>query len=73
MTVRVLLYPLEIKFQQEHTDTRPIGNLCVCGGCTIVLEEGVRRRIHACVINKIRDTFPEPSNVYVGFNERGVK
>ena len=67
--MRVLLYPLEIKFQQEHIDTWPIGNLC--GGCTIVLEEGVRRRIPACVINKIRDTFPEPSNVCVGFNERG--
>ena len=33
------------------------------------LGRGVRRRIPACVINKIREEFPEPDGIYVGFKD----
>lgn len=35
------------------------------------LGRGVRRRIPSCVLNKIRETFPAPDAVYVGFSDNG--
>lgn len=31
------------------------------------LGQGVRKEVPACAVSKIRETFPDPNGVYVGF------